>query len=303
MVDRISSFGHMNTLVDQAMRLQSRYAATNNQTASGLKSESYDGIARDSQRLLNLESQFTSITAQIEGMKASQNRLNAMQEATTGISELLTNVMARLTQAMSGGSATNTAAITVAQADAWLGELGSLLNSRYGDSYLFAGSVKDGAPVNLSDPDYDPTQTASPNTEYYQGDDKLDSVRASEHLKVSYGVTAADSAFELAIRALQLLQQNPTDMAALNQVHALISASSDAVTDITATLASKSDVLGKEIDTQTAMLDYLDTNITDLRNVDLAKATIELAQIETQLEASFSTLSTLLKLKLTDFLR
>ncbi len=77
----------------------------------------------------------------------------------------------------------------------------------------------------------------------------------------------------------------------------------DAVADVTASLASKAGVLGNEINTQTAMLDYLDANISDLRNVDLAQATLELAQIETQLEASFSTLSTLLKLKLTDYLR
>lgn len=302
MVDRIASYGHTNTLITQAMRLQAKYAETQAQSVSGLKSENFDGIAKDSQRLLNLESQFAAITTQIETMTSAQNRLTAMQSATSSISDLLTQVMSVITQAISGGSGTDVETVTTAQAQAWLDGLVNTLNSKYGSSYLFSGSAKDVAPVSLSDADYDATQTASANTDYYQGNQTLDTVRASDHLKLTYGVTADNAAFEQAIRGLQLLAANPTDQTALEQAHALVSNASDAVADISGVLASKASIISAESETQTAMLDYLDTNISDLRSVDMAQATVELTQIETQLETSFSTLSTLLKLKLTDYL-
>lgn len=302
MVDRIASYGQVNTLITQAMRLQAKYAETQAQSSSGLKSENYDGIAKDAQRLLNLESQFATITSQIETMTAAQNRLTVMQSATDSISSILTQVMSELTQAMGGTEVSTTSTITTAQAEAWRDELVNVLNSKYGNSYLFSGSAKDVAPVNLSDADYDATQTASANTDYYQGDGKLDTLRASDHLKLTYGVTAADPAFEQAIRALQMIAANPGDQTMLTQAHDLLSTASDAVADVSGVLASKAAIIGAESETQTAMLDYLDTNISDLRSVDMAQATVQLTQIETQLETSFSTLSTLLQLKLTDYL-
>lgn len=302
MVDRIASYGQTNALITQAMRLQAKYASTQAQSVSGLKSENFDGIAKDTQRLLNLESQFSTITAQIETMSAAQNRLTAMQSATDSISSLLTQVMSALTQAMSGGASMDTTTVTTAQAQGWLDSLVSTLNSKYGSSYLFSGSARDVAPVDLTDADYDATQTATANTDYYQGDGTLDTVRASGHLKLTYGVTADNTAFEQAIRALQLIAANPDDQTALTEAHTLLGNASDAVADISGVLASKASILSAESETQTAMLDYLDTNISDLRSVDMAQATIELTQIETQLETSFSTLSTLLKLKLTDYL-
>jgi flagellar hook-associated protein 3 FlgL len=55
MVERISTFSSTNRLISENMRLQSNLARTQLQLSTGLKSVHYEGIARDTQRLLSLE--------------------------------------------------------------------------------------------------------------------------------------------------------------------------------------------------------------------------------------------------------
>jgi len=303
MTDRISTYATSASLTNQALKLQSRFATTQQQQSSGLKSEHYDGIARDSKRLLNLQSQFDAITANVTSISAAQSRLTAMQNAMDGIQDLFTSVLAQFSQAQAGGYTEASSAITAAQSQAWRDELVSLLNTQYGGSYLFGGGAKDTAPVNLSAAGYDPNDlSVYPDYGYYQGDDVTDSVRASQTLRIDYGVTAENSAFEKAIRALSTAIVNPADPEILARAQALIKEASNEVADISGILTGKASILEKESQMHAATLDYLDSAISDLRNVDMASTTLQLTQLETQLEASYATLSKLLSLKLSDYL-
>lgn len=303
MSDRIASYATMTHLTLQALRLQASYAATQTQQSSGLKSEYMRGIAADSKRLLNLQAQFSAIGTQAASVATAQQRITAAQSAMDGMQQVLTTVLGHLAQAQSGGNENATAAITSAQAAAWRDELAALLNSAYGGSYLFAGSAKDTAPVDFAAGGYDPAaDPAMPDTRYYTGDGLTDAVRASAQLRVEYGVTADHPAFEKALRALTLVAANPADTDIMQQAYTLIRDASSGVADISGILTARADILARESEMHTATLDYLDNAITDLRSVDMAQATLQLTQLEAQLEASYSTLGRLLNLKLTDYL-
>jgi hypothetical protein len=63
MVNRVATYPFTNTLIAENMRLQVKYADINTQISSGLKSQDYKGIARDSQYLLAVESSADKLEA------------------------------------------------------------------------------------------------------------------------------------------------------------------------------------------------------------------------------------------------
>jgi flagellar hook-associated protein 3 FlgL len=304
MADRIASYASTSSLMAQALRLQSTYAKTNAQQSSGLKSEHYEGISGEAKKLINLQTQFDSISAYSSVISSATSTMNSMQGALDNVSKMFTTILGQLTQLQGGTAGGTSGPLTAAQVNSWRDELASLLNIKQGGQYVFGGSVTGTAPVDLADIDYDPTADGTvPDTGYYQGDSELASVRANDHLRVSYGISADNPAFEKAFRALSLLAANPTDTATITQAHALMKEASAGAADLSGVLASKTAVLEQEANLHVATLDYLDTRITELREVDITQTAVQLAQLEAQLEASYSTLTTLMNLKLTDYLR
>jgi len=179
-----------------------------------------------------------------------------------------------------------------------------MLNTKIGDNYLFSGSTYDTAPVDITDVAYTPTAApGTPDTDYYQGNGVIDSVRASSSLQVDYGVTADNPAFEMALRALAIFIADPTTPATITSAYALNKQAIGASANITGTLIAKSGIIQRQLDLHGATTEYLTAVISTVREVDLAAATVRASQIETQLQASFGTLSKLLTLRLTDFLR
>lgn len=304
MTERIATYSTTTNLLNQAIGLQAEYSRTQLQSSSGLKSEHYSGISLDSGRLLNLESQFSSLSAQVAAMKSAQTRLDATQDVTSDISTLLETINSQLTISLDGTQTSSAAPVLGSQAQTWLTEMSGLLNKQYAGNYLFGGSMLNATPVNLSDPSYLPLLAPStPITTYYQGDSTTQSVRVSSSVRINYGVTADNPAFEKIFRALSLVVSNPGDTPTLNQAFDLIKTASTEVADITATLSSKGNILLREVNTQSATLDALDTSISDLRDVDITQTAVKLSTIETQLQASYTTLTTLLKLSLSDYVR
>jgi flagellar hook-associated protein 3 FlgL len=305
MTDRIATFSSTTGLLNQALSLQSDYAKTQEQTSSGLKAQTYSGIASDSGTLLNLESQYTTLNSQVSVITAAQTQVNSMQNVTSNISTLLNTILSQVSESLDGANTSSASSVIGSEATSWMDELSGLLNTQYAGTYLFGGNVQSTAPVNLSAATYAPTTppATAPDTRYYQGDDAVQTLRVSSSLQLGYGVTADNPAFEQTFRALALIASNPGDTPTLNQAYTLLQSGASGVADISATLSSKSSIVGKEVDTQNATLDTLSGSISNLRDVDIAAASVQLSTLETQLEASYGTLTGLLKLNLSSYLR
>lgn len=302
MADRISTFQTTSKSLSQTLSLQAKYADKQVQSASGLRSETYTGIAGDSNKLLNLQSQFDVVNNQILVINSAKGRMGAMDAALGGIVEVVSTISSQLMTATTDSNGIS--AVTAEQANAWMTEIASYLNRQYAGDYMFGGSVQNVAPVDLSDVLYTPTAApTTPDTDYYQGDNAAITVRASTSLKVDYGITADSDGFEKIFRALSLIAANPSDQATLLSSYDLVRDALSDIADERSALGSKTALLEQEYNSQVAALDYLKGSVSDLRDVDIAATAVELASIETQLQASYSTLSTILSLKLTDYLR
>lgn len=301
MVDRIATHAQSQSLARELMRLQTDYAKGLSQQSSGLKSDTYQGMASSTQRLLSLEAEYSRMTSQSEGAQIALDRVNGMYNAVQSMIDMITTARTDISAAISGSGldATN---LELSMQEAFEG-FASNLNMQQGGRYLFGGGVTDTAPVNISDADYAaPTIPSSSDTAYYQGDDYIAKVQASESLSVSYGITAANPAFEKALRAYNIIVNNPSDETALQEAYQLFDEAFEALNDMQTTLSNQASRLDNQINQNADDLNLLDNLISDIKSVDLTEVTVKLKELETQLEASYSLATTLLQLKLSDYL-
>ncbi len=297
MVDRIATFAQSGTMARELLRLQTEYSKTSLQQSSSLKSQDYQGISKDSFKLFQLQSSFDKITTQSENAQTALDRVESMYSSVSSISDLISQMSSQVSSAISGGDS-GTIADTATSA---LNELTSLLNTQVAGRYLFGGSVTDTAPVDTSSlPAVTSPSTA--DTSYYHGDETIASVKASDSLTVSYGVTADDPAFEKVIRALQLVINNPTDQTALTEASDLLNTATTAVSNIGASLSNKASTLDTKISENSDDMNLMDSMISSLKESDLAEVSVKITELSTQLEAAYSISSKLLNLKLTDYL-
>jgi flagellar hook-associated protein 3 FlgL len=233
---------------------------------------------------------------------SADNRVQAMYSATGSVADLLSNFKAELTSA-SGASADTSSLTTIAQGD--MEDLASLLNTQYGGRYLFAGSKTESAPVDLSGYS-NTTSTTTADTSYYNGDDQIAAAKVSDSQTIKYGVTADNSAFEKAMRAFSMIANattSPIDSATIASALDLVTSALDGVTGVQTQLSLHASQLERAVSTQQDYQSYASSLSSTLTDVDVAAVTAEVSTYQTQLEASYSALSKILSLKLSDYLK
>ena len=136
------------------MRNVDKLNATNNALAaalsSGVTSDSFAGLGDQAYAAISLEPQISATTAWQTNVTVAQTKLSATQTALTGISAIATSLQASLLSLQTTSSAGTIAAVSSA-AKQQLTALTALLNTKNGDSYVFAGTGSDQAPVTTSD--------------------------------------------------------------------------------------------------------------------------------------------------------
>ncbi|MFP4098535.1 MAG: hypothetical protein ACLFP8_06065 [Alphaproteobacteria bacterium] len=301
MVDRVSTYAQSGSLLKDLMQLQSQYAKGVLQQSSGFISDTYDEIGSDTQRLLNFESEYSEISAQSENAQIAMDRVEIMYDNVSLMLDLISLSLGDIAAAL-GGTTVDGSYIS-AELQQGIEELASRLNAQSDSTYLFAGGASI-PPVNLNDPDYalvvDPLIA---DTEYYQGGDYTFQVQASSGLTVDYGVRADNSGFEKALRAYNLALNNPEDEATLREAYALMSEGFEEINTMQTILSSQATTLDNQIDNNTEELALLDGLISNIKQADLAEVTMKLAELETQLEASYAVATKLLQLNLYDYIR
>ena len=300
MVDRISSYSNTSKLIENNLRLQSDYAKGQQQVSSGVKSDSFSGVAKDTNRILSLESDYERLVQQTENSKVALERSEVVYDTIGTIMDSAQPIMATLNAALSGTTTTQDLLHFVENG---LAQMESLLNTQVAGPYVFAGSATQTAPVDFSDPDFGPAVVPSvADTDYYQGNSFVQSVETSDGYTVDYGVTADNAAFEMIARAYDLVRNNPTDTATLEEAFSLLETGIDDLAELQANVSLNSQLIDDGINRNLDDLNLIDNSLADLKEVDLAEVTVRLQEIQAQLEASYSLTSTLLRLNLADYI-
>jgi flagellar hook-associated protein 3 FlgL len=302
MAMRVATFPISEQMVAAALRTQSAMANQQIQEATGVISTDFAGYGSTTQQILNLQVSVTRSQSYIDAATAADSKIQVMYSTVGSIADLITQFRSLLTSA---SNAASTDATTVTQsAQDMLAQMAALLNTQYDGKYLFSGARTGTVPVDVSSATYPAASSPSTaDTSYYQGDDTLAAVRVSDSHVVSYGVSAGDSGFELALRAMNLAANNsPLSTATLSEALDLAASAVDAVGVVQSRISNAASSLENAVAAQTEYQAFATTLGSDLTGVDVAAVTASLSTYEAQLTASYAAIAKVQSLNLANYL-
>lgn len=274
------------------------------QVASGAKSQSYKGIATDSERLLNLEASHVRISRYVANNETVLRRLQTMESSIAQIYDVASEFKTLL---VNGLNAQNAQDLNINQtAEQMLEHVASLLNVDDAGRYLFSGNRTDTEPVDLTGL---PVAYVVPTADddaigYYTGDSVRAEVRADDSLTIAYGVTADEQGFERLIRAIDVVRKgSAADTTMLNHALDLINQALDDVGDIRTRVGGNMKTLGSINEKHDEFLLFAEQNVSDIENVDITQAMTEMNSAQVNLQASYMSLARLSQSSLLNFLR
>ncbi|KZB63522.1 hypothetical protein AUP42_20900 [Thalassospira lucentensis] len=270
-----------------------------------MKSDSYSGVSDNSYVISTLSAEISESSAYADLAEQIQSRVEMYYSTLNDMVDLLSDMLADISGALSTGS-TDVAGINES-ASAALSTMASLLNTQYEDRYLFAGSATNTAPVSVDVADYPAMTTPSTaDTSYYSGNSDIASAKVADGTIIEYGLTADQEPFEQALRALNLTayaSSDPIDEAALTEAMALIEDAVEGIADLQTQVSLTQDELEAIVDMHTDFQLTAEGIVTDLSEVDLAEAMVNLETLSVQLEASYSVAGQIVDMSLFEYLR
>ncbi|NHN85639.1 flagellin [Acetobacter musti] len=120
-----------------------------NQTSTGVKSQTYAGLGSDRATAISLSPQITAVSTWQSSVSSAQTNLSVTQTALTQISSIATDLQTSLLS-LSGSEGTSSLQTIVETAKTDLAQLGTLLNTTSGTGYVFAGTDSSNPPVTDS---------------------------------------------------------------------------------------------------------------------------------------------------------
>jgi flagellar hook-associated protein 3 FlgL len=237
----------------------------------------------------------------------ASDRVQAMYSAVGNMIDLANTLKSSIATAMSGTTSDTTAASLQQTAQDALSDLAGAMNVQLDGRYLFSGSATNAAPVDLSGyPATTPPSAGTVDTSYYQGDGQLAAISVSAENKITYGVTGDTGGFEAVLRAAAIAASaaasDPIDTDALSDAYDLVGTAISKLGTLQEGLSNTANRLTAAKASQDSYSDYLQSMVSDIKNVDAAAVMTRVTELQTQLEASYSAVSGILKLRLTDYL-
>jgi flagellar hook-associated protein 3 FlgL len=302
MAMRVATFGISEQMIAAALRTQSVMAEQQLAEASGQVSSDFAGYGSSTQQILNLQVSVSRSQSYIDAATQASSKIEVMYSTVNSVADLLTELRTLLTGATNTASTDATSVTQSAQN--MLEEMAALLNTQYSGSYLFGGARSNEAPVDIASGTYvAATSPSAADTSYYQGDQETASVRVSDSKTVSYGVTADNTAFEQALRAMNLVANNsPLSTDTLNEALELATSAVDAVGVVQSGISNAASSIERASTFQTEYQSFAETLGSSLTSVDVAAVTAQLATYEAQLTASYAAIAKVQGLNLASYL-
>ncbi|MBX2832606.1 MAG: flagellin [Rhodospirillales bacterium] len=302
---RVSTAAMQQNMLSQIRSVQTQLAEATEQSSSGVKADSYSGVADNSYVIATLSAEISEASAYADIAEEIQTRVEVYYSTLNDMVDILTDMTSDLSGALSTG--TDQAFGINESAAAALETFASLLNTQYEGRYIYAGSASDSAPVSVDTADY--AVITSPSTtdfSYYSGNDDIASAKVADGTTIEYGITAQEDAFEQALRALNLAgnaSSDPVDEDALSEAMELVETAVAGLSELQNQVSYTQDQLESVVDMHTDFQLAAESTVTNLSDVDLAEAVVTLETLSIQLEASYSVTSQITDMSLFEYLR
>jgi flagellar hook-associated protein 3 FlgL len=307
---RVGTLAENNQILGYLQQNKNLADQLDQEIATGLKAQDFSGIAPQAAQLVTLQDQQSRQQSYIDTINTVSTRLNVMGLSINGIINLATQFVGNMP-----ADAYNTQGETIQeQAQMVLQQVAGYLNTQDGSDYVFSGNKTSTVPVNTSglpNPGSLTTNAASaPPNGYYQGDNGIGTATVDNGVVMSYGIDASNPAFEQFIRVLNFLanspafvQGNATDTANVNTATQMLNQSVTQLQTVEGTVALQQGQLSNQLSSHQSALTLAEGSIADISKVDSATAITQLDTLQTQLQASYQTVSILQQLSLVNYLK
>lgn len=150
-MSRVGTLASGNTLLTQLLTVQKRLNDLNTQVNTEKKSQTYDGIAPDTFRLVSLENQHDLVTRFMDNNKVMETKLEIMATSLQTVQETISTFRTEMSDFLSEG-ADSPNALSLIQQQAWthLNEIQSALNEKMDGQFIFAGGKSNTKPVDFT---------------------------------------------------------------------------------------------------------------------------------------------------------
>jgi flagellar hook-associated protein 3 FlgL len=294
MTSRVGTFQSQSFVLAQITQNTADYVDIQQQITTGKKTQSFSGISDYAALSINLSNSKDTLNQYIEASKTTNSRLDASHNALSNIIDLATKFRAQLLQAMTADQSDEGQINVVSRG--YLKQVESGLNTDLGGIYLFGGTKNDIPPVDLSDPIDNAAGT------YYTGSSQLLQSRIDENSVLSYGATADHAAFKDLIASLQMVSSAAGNLTTLETALDTLNTSLTNLTQLEAELGHQMSVVEGTTAQNKSVETTLASQVSDIQDVDVSKAMVELTQRQTILQASYLVISKASQLTLTNYL-
>jgi len=308
----IGTLAQQNTMIQSLLQLRGQANDLQQQVATGLKSSNYAGLGQSAGRVTSLQSSVAHSQAFLDTISTVQQRIQEQSTALTTIE----NIAQSFREALPNGAYNSSPNTIQAQAKSLLQELNDFINTQDGSGYLFSGSRTATQPFNAADlpvPGSLATSVSSPvPAGYYAGNDVAAQARVDDNVTLTYGITADNPAIENIVRVANYLanlpagspnSNNPADVTAMEQAATLMDQGIQGLQQLQGSMALQTSELNQIQQNHQNFINLAQSNIQNLESVDPATAITQLNQVETNLQASYSTISSLQQLSLVNYLK
>jgi len=309
-MSRVGTLAENNQVLQNIQQNKTLAETLQQQISSGLKSTDYAGIAPQAAQLVSLNDQTAKQQSYVDTINTVTTKLQVMALSVSSIENLATQFVGNLP-----ANAYNTKGETVQQqAQQVLAQVAGYLNTQDGTDYVFSGNDTSTPPVAISGLPTPgnlatPVGNAPPNG-YYNGDNGKAQATVDNGVVLTYGIDANDPTFEQFIRVLNFLatsppfnQSNPTDVANVSQATQLLNQSVQQLQVMQGNISLQQGELGNQLANHQSALALAKGSISDIEQIDAATAITQLDTLQTQLQASYQTVSILQQLSLVNYIK
>lgn len=328
---KVSSLSQSLSMRSNINRVQTELLTKSDQISSGKISTDYAGLGTRARSSISFRSQEMTLESYKFNISTAKLNMQFMDPSLERIGELTNGVRDTILRERDGSEPD--IHVVQTQAKDRLEEFNRLLNIQYDDKYLFAGTATATKP--MADPatalgnvetemsgynsanamtKYDNVGTYM-NTnvgDYYNGSTSGPnaSVRIDDGIDIDYGIRADDPAFQKILKGLYVIAETDYDPAEKDAYWDImeratndLKAGFDELRSIQASLGDKQSQMENALSRHNDSLLVVQQQIGEVEDVDSAEAIQQFQLLQTQLNASYSIVSSLSQLSLTNYIR
>jgi flagellar hook-associated protein 3 FlgL len=263
------------------------------------KASTFAELGEDINTVQNFEESLQRTQRFMSTIQGVQRKLDTTYQSVSQIIDVAISVKENITVENSANREVNDLGGKV---DSAFDQISGALNTKFGSTYLFSGAKTNQPAINVDLRNVSNIVDGEITANYYNGDGFTASADVSASVRVNYGVNASNEAFQNLIGALNLAKQAEDSETDLTPAGEALDNAIEQLIELRSRMGDNSKVLDQTLSFHEAAEGIISEKLSNAKSPDIIELSIDSANLQAQLQASFSIFSRISSLRLTDYI-